>query len=343
APKGVAGTHRVATNLIRWNLSVLDPGRNTLQFASLSFDVAFQEVFSTWTSGGTLVLISDEDRRDAVALSRIVRERQVERLFLPAVVLQQFAGQVLLEEPAAGAVPEVITAGEQVKVSHQVRRLFNGQNGRILHNHYGPSETHVATAFRLGEQPDSWPDLPPIGEPIPNANVYLLNENLEVAPAGTQGEMFIGGDILARGYLKHPDLTAQKFLCDPFHADGSRLYRSGDMGRLRADGQIEFLGRLDNQVKVRGFRVELGEIESTLGSNPAITQAVVSAFGDGSGGNRLVAFVVPFSLDHIDARVLTEFLRDRLPDYMIPSEFVLLEKLPVTATGKVDRRALSTQ
>ncbi|HWX41823.1 MAG TPA: amino acid adenylation domain-containing protein, partial [Blastocatellia bacterium] len=334
-PKGVAVTHKVATNLVLWSRSALMPGRRVLQFASLSFDVAFQELFSTWASGGTLVLISDADRRDSAALAKLIDEQQVERLFLPPVALQPLAEEVLNRRFNL-AVKEVITAGEQLDISDAVRSFFEAGDGRILHNHYGPSETHVATAFELEGSPSSWPALPPIGSPVANAAVYLLNQNLEVAPGEVPAEIFIGGEVVGRGYSGRPDLTAWSFIGNPFGPPGSRLYRTGDLGRLGQDTQIQFLGRLDQQVKVRGFRVELGEIEAALSSHPLVQQAVVTAAG---GGRKLVAHVVPLS-EEIDFTDIAAFLSARLPEYMVPSEYVLLESLPLTATGKLDRRAL---
>jgi amino acid adenylation domain-containing protein len=337
-PKGVAVTHKVATNLVQWSRSALMPGRRVLQFASLSFDVAFQELFSTWASGGTLVLISDADRRDSNALAKLIEEQQVERLFLPPVALQPLAEEILSGRLNL-AVKEVITAGEQLDVSHAVRCFFEDCDRRVLHNHYGPSETHVATKFELEGSPSSWPALPPIGSPVANAAVYLLNENLEVAPGEVPAEIFIGGEVVGRGYSGRPDLTAQSFICNPFGPPGSRLYRTGDLGRLRRDRQIQFLGRLDQQVKVRGFRVEVGEIEAALSSHPFVQQAVVTAAEGGAGGRKLVAHVVPIG-EAIDFTEIAAFLSARLPDYMVPSEYVLLESLPLTATGKLDRRAL---
>ena len=338
-PKGTAVSHRVASNTVRWTNSALGSGRTTLQFASISFDVTLQEIFSTWTSGGTLVLISDEDRRDSAALASLVLQSGVERLFLPVVALQQLAEHLFLNEQVLSA-SQIITAGEQLKISPQVRSLFELPGRSELHNHYGPSETHVATALRLEGQPGIWPDLPSIGKPIANAQVYLLNDELLPAPCGVPAEIFIGGDVVGRGYLDRPELTSERFVCNPFGASGSRLYRTGDLARHGPDGKIEFLGRLDHQVKVRGFRVEPGEIEAALCSNAAVAQAAVAPFDDGPGTKRLVAFVVPVSDSNIDANGLARFLRLRLPEYMVPSEFAILENLPLTASGKVDRREL---
>ncbi|PYP89204.1 MAG: hypothetical protein DMF61_04355 [Blastocatellia bacterium AA13] len=336
-PKGVAVTHRVATNMIRWNIAAISFGRRVLQFTSVSFDVAFQEIFSTWAAGGALVLIADSDRRDPAMLARHIIEHRVERLFLPSIALQQLAEQLLIEESSL-PVREVITAGEQLKISSEVRSLFQGSDDRRFHNHYGPSETHVATAYQL-PQGSPWPDLPPIGTPIANAQIYVLSENLEAAPRGVPGEIFIGGEIVGRGYIARPELTAQSFLCNPYGRSGSRLYRTGDMGRWRPDGQIEFLGRLDSQVKVRGFRVEIGEVEAALSAHPGVRQAAVTAF-DGAESKKLVAYMVPAAPDSITVDEMSGFLRARLPSYMLPSDYVFLESLPVTATGKVDKQAL---
>jgi amino acid adenylation domain-containing protein len=341
-PKGVAMGHRALTNLIFWQLqnSTFPKGMKTLQFTSLSFDVSFQEIFSTWCSGGTLVLVSEEIRRDPMALLHFLKEKEIERLFLPFVALQQLA-----ESVDSGFVPtrlrQIITAGEKLQITPAIASLFEKMPDCSLHNQYGPSETHVVTSFSLTGPVISWPALPPIGLPISNTEIYILDPGLNPVPVGVQGELYIGGDGLARGYLNRPELTAEKFINNTFRDSSSeRLYKTGDLVRYLPDGNIEFLGRLDNQVKIRGFRVELGEIESVLTLCSGIAQAVVNVQEDRPGNRRLVAYVVLKKEDSSAIKEMRSFLRKKLPDYMVPSAFVILDKMPLSPSGKTDRRAL---
>ena len=339
-PKGVALPHRTLANLIAWQTAAsAAPAGRTLQFASPSFDVSLQEVTATWAAGGTLVLVPDEIRSDAVALLRHLVKTRVERLFLPFVALQQLA------EAAAGSPPElalreIVTAGEQLQITPEVRALFSRLPGCVLRNQYGPSETHVVTeASLLPGAVEEWPALPPIGRPIAATAVHLLDPRGLPVPVGVPGEACLGGAGLARGYLGRPDLTAERFVPDPW-GRGARLYRTGDLARRRPTGEIEFLGRIDHQVKVRGFRVELGEIEAALAAHPAVREAVVVAQGDGAG-RRLAAFIVPAGGERGLREPLRAHLRDRLPEYMVPAVFVEVDGFPLTPSGKVDRRALA--
>ncbi len=360
-PKGVAMPHRPIVNLIDWQsrVGVQHHPPRTLQFSPLSFDVSCQEIFSTWTLGGTLVLIADDTRRDAIELLRVLEQAAVERIFLPFVALQHLAQTASDQNAAAPThLREIITAGEQLQITPQIERLIRMLPGCVLHNHYGPTETHAATAFILEGTPDSWMTLPPIGQPIANATVRILDRRGQLAPVGVPGEVHIGGLSLARGYAHRPDLTAERFIPDPFsHPDaprpGSRLYRTGDLARYLPDGNIEFLGRIDQQVKIRGHRVELGEIEAILAQHPLIHTVVVIAHESSrrSGDKRLIAYIVVQDLsgadrpnnDHDDQQVIAElraWLKTHLPEYMVPSAFIRLPALPLTPSGKVDRRSL---
>lgn len=340
-PKGVAMPHRPLVNLIAWQLgkSKLSSGAKTLQFSSLSFDVSFQEVFSTWCAGGTLVLIGDELRRDPFALLRFITEQKIERLFLPFVALQQLAEAYREKESAPSSLREVITAGEQLQITPAIARLFERLPDCALHNQYGPTESHVVTEFTLSGPPGTWPALPPIGRPIANTQIYLLDANHRPVSVGEEGELHIGGDCLARGYLHRPDLTAERFIPNPFSAEpGARLYKTGDRARSMPDGNIEFLGRMDHQVKIRGYRIELNEVEVALGQHPSVRECAAAVREDKPGERSLAAYVVGGK--GADASELRLFLQQRLPDYMLPSAFVFLDKLPLTPTGKVNRRAL---
>jgi amino acid adenylation domain-containing protein len=343
-PKGVAMPHGPLVNLIAWQLrnSSMAGEARTLQFASLSFDVSFQEMFSTWCAGGTLVLVDEETRRDPAALLNFILEQRIERLFLPFVALQQLAEASCEQTLFPACLREVITAGEQLQVTPGLVRMFERLPAGTLHNHYGPSETHVVTAFTLNGPPSQWPVLPPIGKPIANTQIHLLDEERRPVTDGAEGEIYIGGDCLARGYLHRPELTAEKFVPDPFQDNGSsaRLYKTGDLGRRRQDGEIEFLGRIDHQVKIRGFRIELGEIEAAVRQHPDVRETVVLLREDRPGDKRLVAYFVARTDEAANPEELRGFLKQKLPEYMVPSVFVLLEALPLTPSGKVDRKQL---
>ena len=289
--------HRSLVNLIKWQLenTVVANDSKTLQFTPISFDVSFQEIFSTWCVGGTLVLISEDVRRDPVFLLKLLAELEVARLFLPFVALQQIAEVADTFGIFPGSLREVITAGEQLQITPAIANLFEKLNDCTLHNHYGPSETHVVTSFTLKGSPSSWPALPAIGRPIANTEIYLLDESLKPVPAGVEGELYIGGVCLARGYLNRPEITAQRFIANPFNKvknQSDRLYKTGDLAHYLPDGNIQFIGRLDDQVKIRGYRIELGEIEVLLSQHPKLKQAVVLAREDNQD-KRLVAYLVP--------------------------------------------------
>jgi amino acid adenylation domain-containing protein len=339
-PKGTAMPHGSMVNLIEWHRSTLPAqGQRVLQFAALSFDVAFQEIFSTLCSGGTLVMLDDWLRRDARALMGFLIRMRISRLFLPPLMLQSVA-ECAHEGEVPRGLRDIITAGEQLRISPQVRDFMRQLDGCTLHNHYGPTETHVVTSFTLTGDPANWPDLPCIGRPIANAQIYVLDERKQPTPIGVTGEVFIGGANLARGYLRRPALTSERFISDPFGQDGrARLYRTGDTGRWRADGTLEYLGRNDDQVKIRGFRVELSEIEARLAQHPAVKEVAIAAQEGASGSKQLVAYVT-YRDRGASAEDLRVYLAGLLPTFMVPSAFVKLDALPLTPSGKLNRRAL---
>ena len=339
-PKGVAMGHRPLVNLIWWQLknSTLGKGDKTLQFASPSFDVSFQEIFSTWCSGGTLMLIDEELRHDPPKLLNFIQERQIKRIFLPFIALHQLAESVNEKDSVPDSLREVITAGEQLRITGKISSLFERLGSCTLHNHYGPSESHVVTAFTLVGKPVDWPSLPPIGRPIANTQIHLLDEKLKPVSQGEPGEVYIGGVCLARGYLHQPQLTAERFIQNPFATEtGARLYKTGDLAKYLPDGNIEFLGRIDHQVKIRGYRIELSEIETVLGRYEGVRECAVTAREDVPGQKRLVAYVVNQPDQKVTVGDLRRFLLEKLPDYMVPSAFVFLEALPLTPSGKVNR------
>ncbi|MDR9899826.1 amino acid adenylation domain-containing protein, partial [Aetokthonos hydrillicola Thurmond2011] len=344
-PKGVAMPHRPLVNLItwQWQNSTVDFTARTLQYTPISFDVSFQEIFATLTTGGTLVLIPEQTRRDPIALLQFLNQMRIERLFLPFVALQQLAEVAQMESIIPTSLREVITAGEQLRITTAIAHLFSQLPKCCLHNHYGPSETHVVTAFTLSGSPSYWLALPPIGRPIANSQIHLLDSQLKPVPIGVAGELYVGGVSLARGYFNSPELTAQRFIVSPFQKC-QRLYKTGDLAKYRADGNIEYLGRIDQQVKIRGYRIELGEIETVLSQYPGVKETVVIVCEDQPGEKHLVAYlclkdeqiVNPFNL----IPQLRTFLKEKLPEYMIPAAFVVINSLPLTPNGKVDRRAL---
>jgi amino acid adenylation domain-containing protein len=365
-PKGVAMTHRPLNNLIRFQRqisSLQQQGARTLQFAAFSFDVFFQELFATWSAGGTLVLMPDEARRDPNHWLELMVQEQVERVFLPFVALSQLAQAAQRRGKIPQSLQEIVTAGEQLQITPAIARFLEALPNCRLQNQYGPSETHVVATYTLSGKPNSWPKLPPIGRPIANAKLYVLDENLQPVPIGVPGELCVGGVSLARGYFRNQQQTDERFITNPFVAEQHkpRLYRTGDRARFLSDGNIEFLGRNDRQVKLRGFRLELAEVEAALTQHPQIREAAAVVRDDGTG-KRLVAYIVCFDqaqhkphssnsdnnwqmLRQDSAQVLQPssvqaFLRSLLPEYAIPSQFVELEALPTTPSGKIDRRSL---
>ena len=291
-PKGVVLCHNVLSNLIIWQSQTLAHGHRTLQYTPISFDVSFQEIFATWCTRGTLVLVSQERRQDPWRLAELLAEERVQRLFLPFVGLQQLAEAIAAGARLPNHLTEVVTAGEQLRITPALKAMFERIEDCRLFNHYGPSESHVVTEYPLDRNPGNWESLPPIGRPIENARIYILDPWLQPLPAGIPGELCIGGPVLARGYHRRPALTAEKFVPDPYlprstaAEAGGTLYRTGDLAKHRQDGQVEFLGRIDHQVKVRGFRVEPGEVEASLSNHQHIAQAAVVVKQNDRGEHR---------------------------------------------------------
>ncbi|MGR9099769.1 MAG: non-ribosomal peptide synthetase, partial [Gammaproteobacteria bacterium] len=344
-PKGVAMPHEALHNLVIWHHDSerLSNPAKTLQFASTSFDVSFQEMFTTWTVGGSLFLASDSIRLDPHALLSFLQEAGIERLFLPVVMLQQLAD--VAKKKDLPALRDVVTAGERLEATPAIREFFSTHPSR-LHNHYGPTETHVVTSCLLSEKAAEWPEFPPIGRPISNLRIFILDANLQLLPIGVPGELCIAGAGLARTYLNRPEITAERFTVLPGRRLGLdhdklvRLYRSGDRALWRTDGQLEFLGRIDQQIKLRGFRIEPGEIETILCRLPTIKEAIVVLRDDRSGGPYLAAYLVGDNQAPPPSSELRRELAEQLPEYMIPSAFVVLNALPLTSSGKIDRKAL---
>jgi surfactin family lipopeptide synthetase A len=348
APKGVVLQHRGLGNLLEWQAN--QPGLNqparTLHFAALCFDVSFTETFSTWADGGTLVLVDEDIRRDFPALQRFIKQHEIERIFLPCAALQPFAEALCSsgESGEALSYTDVIVSGEQLNITLPIRTMFEQHPRLRLHNHYGPAETHVVTGYTFPADRSSWVSKAPIGKPIFNTQIYLLDEYGELVPQGVIGELHIGGASIGPGYFNNSELSDAKFVPNRFSKnEESRLYRSGDLARFSADGILEYFGRIDGQVKLRGYRVEPGEVENALLACPLVVNAVAGVRNldpSSSANAQLVAWVVVQDNAPIEIAELSTFLVEQLPDYMIPDLFVIVDELPMTPSGKIDRRAL---
>ncbi|HEY7183757.1 MAG TPA: amino acid adenylation domain-containing protein, partial [Blastocatellia bacterium] len=329
-PKGVAITHRSVAVFLHWALEAFSAEQMACVAAttSICFDLSIFELFATLSRGGTVLLLES-----ALDLGS---GRHKEKLTLLNTV-----PSVMSELARAGAVPPSVSvinlAGEALS-EELVERLYKETRVEHVLNLYGPTEdTTYSTFARIARDQRGRPT---IGSPITNTQVYLLNPLLEPVPIGAPGEIYLGGDGLARGYLNRAALTAEKFIPDSFsRRSGARLYRTGDLARYRPDGELEFLGRADDQIKIRGFRVEPGEIEAALNTHPAVAESVVIAHGSAGADRRLVAFIVPLGINP-SAEELGSYLSAKLPDHMLPTAYVILPELPRTANGKLDRRAL---
>ena len=336
-PKGVINVHRGIVNRLLWMQDAygLGPSDRVLQKTPYTFDVSVWEFFWPLMTGACLVIARPDGHKDPVYLVSTIRTQLITTLHFVPSMLELFLDTPGLE--SLDSLRRVVCSGEALGSGVQ-RRFFERLPGSELHNLYGPTEASVDVTYwacrkDAGDQPV------PIGKPIANTQIYVLDRRLNPVPIGVAGELHIGGVGVARGYLNRDDLTAERFIPDCYSAQpGARLYKTGDLVHFLADGNIEYLGRMDNQVKIRGLRVELGEIESVLGEQPGVRQAIVAV---PPGDKTLVAYVVP--KDSGDSGLegrLREALKLRLPDYMVPSAFVLLETLPLTTSGKVDRKAL---
>ncbi|MEK5109515.1 non-ribosomal peptide synthase/polyketide synthase [Cytobacillus sp. FSL K6-0129] len=335
-PKGIMQNHKTLGNLLSYEEKQLKLQSSVIsQFASIGFDVCYQEIFSALLFGGKLVLIDDDAKKDTRELLNIIEYNKVNILFLPTAFLKFFGRDKQFLNALSSSINHIIVAGETLVVPEELKRFLKVRNV-YLHNHYGPTETHVVTAnvINANEGIDTYPY---IGKPINNTKIYIYDSDNNLQPIGVPGELCVAGDGVAQGYLGNPTLTAEKFVENPF-VPGERMYKTGDLARWLPDGNIEFLGRIDHQVKIRGFRIELGEIENTLLSHPLVQDTVVISRKEVSDEDFLCAYIVASQ----DASVseLRTHLAKTLPDYMIPSYFVPVDALPLNANGKVDRKAL---
>ena len=331
-PKGVVVEHRQAVNFLQamvgpWRIG---PGSVVLAFAAFSFDVSVCDMFLPLLGGGRVVLAAPETLHSPPRLAALMRGARVSYAMLPPAVLSLLAGQ---DFPA---LRTLISTGEEL-VGELVHPWL--RDGLEFWNGYGPTEATLGSTFMKIEAGTPLP--PPIGRPKPNYRAYVLDAHLNPVPAGAVGELHIGGAGVSRGYLNRAALTRQKFIADPFGSEpGARLYKTGDLARRRPDGTLVFLGRIDTQVKIRGLRVELGEIETALAAHPHVAHAAVTVFTDPSGEPQLAAYLRPEPGTDPDHAALQAHLAQTLPDYMVPAYLVTMDRLPLTANGKIDKAAL---
>jgi amino acid adenylation domain-containing protein/non-ribosomal peptide synthase protein (TIGR01720 family) len=336
-PKGVINTHFGLSNRLLWMQDAyqLTAADGVLQKTSFSFDVSVWEFFLPLITSARLVLAKPGGHKDSAYLVELIAKEQITTLhFVPSML------RVFLEEPELDkcrAIKRVICSGEALPFDLQEH--FFARLDAELHNLYGPTEAAIDVTFWACQRGNT--ERIPIGRPIANTQIYLLDRHLQPVPIGVPGELHIGGVGLARGYLNRPEITAEKFIPNPFSGElGARLYKTGDLARYRPDGSIEFLGRIDHQVKLRGFRIELGEIEAVLSQHPGIRETLVVVREDEPGNKRLIAYVVLQPEQTLRNTELRRFLEEKLPQYMVPTVFVMLDALPLLSSGKVDRQAL---
>jgi amino acid adenylation domain-containing protein len=342
-PKGVMVTHGGLTNYLSWAIDAyaVGEGQGAPLHSPLGFDLTVTSLFTPLLTGGTVVLVPEEQGVSGLS-SALAQGDNFSLVKLTPAHLDLLA-QTLPAGQAAGKARAFVIGGEALRGESLAFWREHAPTTRLI-NEYGPTETVVGCC--VYDVPSDQPLLGtmPIGRPIANTRLYILDAQMQPVPIGVAGELYIGGDGLARGYLKRADLTAASFRPDPFGAAGARLYKTGDLARYRADGLLEFLGRIDYQVKIRGYRIELGEIEALLAQHPAVREVVVIDRDDAAAGaasdRRLVAYVVTHGQQPLSAADARAFLEARLPEYMVPSAFVTLDALPLTANGKVDRKAL---
>ncbi|PIK32617.1 non-ribosomal peptide synthetase, partial [Bacillus siamensis] len=323
-PKGVMIEHQSLVNLCHWHNSynTVSENDNSAVYASMSFDAFIWEVFPYIISGASIHIISDDLKLDAGKLNQYFNDHHISISFLPTQICEQFMS---LKNTS---LRRLLTGGDKLN-------QFDHQNYQIINN-YGPTENTVVTTSYIVN--DHFNNIP-IGKPISNNKIYILDQNNSLVPLGVPGELCVSGAGLARGYLNRPELTAEKFVPNPF-LPGERMYRTGDLARLLPDGNIEFLGRIDHQVKIRGYRIELGEIENRLLNLPKVREAVVISREDKDHQAYLCAYVVLESPSAESVKEIRSRLAGELPEFMIPAFFVQLDKMPLTANGKIDRKEL---
>ncbi|WP_225895366.1 non-ribosomal peptide synthetase [Dendronalium phyllosphericum] len=339
-PKGVMIPHRGIYNQLQWRQTTfeLTQADKVLQNISLSFDPSVWQIFWSLCFGAQLVLARPGGHQDPAYLVKLISEQQITVMALVPSMLRALLEQKGIEN--CQTLKHITCGGEALPVKLIEDFFSKLKLDNVLHNCYGPTEASIDATFWKCQQNSNYL-IAPIGRPIANTQIYILDEDLQPVGVGDLGELHIGGAGLARGYFKRPDLTREKFIPNPFSQEpGALMYKTGDLARYLGDGNIEYVGRQDSQVKIRSFRIELGEIEAVLAQHPAVQQSAVIAREDVLGDKYLVAYIVLDRDRAVKIAQLRRFLQQRLPEYMVPSAFVLLETLPMTPNGKVDRRSL---
>jgi amino acid adenylation domain-containing protein len=337
-PKGVGVPHRAINRLVRnTNYVKFDESDRVAQISNASFDAATFEIWGALLNGSRVVVLEKETALSPKELKKQLVEHEISAMFLTTALFNQTA----LSRPEIFASLKYMIFGGDTADPRAVHRVLGEGRPEHLVNAYGPTENTTFTTWYDAQESDIGARMIPIGQPLSNTEVWVLDQQSRMVPVGVPGELCIGGDGLARGYIRRPELTAEKFVPHPYSRNaGARLYRTGDLVRYREDGNIEFLKRMDQQVKVRGFRVELGEIESTLNQYRAVMESIVVDRKDSSGDIRLIAYFVPEDGVEPTSLELLTFLQEKLPSYMLPSAFMAIKEIPLTPNGKVDRRAL---
>jgi amino acid adenylation domain-containing protein len=337
-PKGVVNIHEAIVNRLQWMQDAyrLTAADRILQKTPYSFDVSVWEFFWPLVTGASLVMARPGGHRDPEYLATIIAQEKITTLHFVPSMLRVFLESVKL--PKHSTIRQVFCSGEELPADLQ--RLFFAASDAELHNLYGPTEAAVDVTYWACRRDDQR-SFVPIGRPIANTQIYILDQNLSPVPIGIPGELHIGGIGLARGYLNRPELTAERFIPDAVSKrNGARLYKTGDLSRYLPTGEIQYLGRIDHQVKIRGFRIELGEIAAVLGKHPAVKQCVVTAREDTPGDKILVAYFETQGNAAPEVSELRDFLKKEVPDYMVPATFVRMEKFPLSPNGKIDLKAL---
>ncbi|WDV47159.1 amino acid adenylation domain-containing protein [Clostridiaceae bacterium M8S5] len=337
-PKGVMVNHRTIVNLLHHqntNTNIDFKNNRVAQFASLSFDVCYQEYFSTLLNGGKLYVVDKHTKNDINKFMEYLGKNKIQIAMLPTAYFRLLSNYDMYIYKIPESLEHIIVAGERLVITEKIISFLRDK-GIYLHNHYGPSETHVVTTYTIDyEKPLEV--LPPIGRPVVNTNILILNENDSIQPIGVAGELCVAGDFLSRGYTNNKELMKQKFVINPYDKN-QMMYKTGDLARWLCDGNIEYLGRIDKQVKIRGYRIELGEIENILEKHSKIDQAVVVAKEDDDMNKFLCAYIIKKS--NISNKEIKSYLNQRLPEYMIPEYVIDIESIPTNKNGKIEKSKL---
>ncbi|MDC9622013.1 amino acid adenylation domain-containing protein [Xenorhabdus sp. XENO-7] len=338
-PKGVRLLNKTLSNLLAWQkeITVCREGAYTLHYMSLSFDVSVQEIFGTLCTGGKLYISDEEERKDLHHLQGVIEARGIQRAYFPYVALQHLAQLSVMNNATLLTLEEVYSTGEQLVLTSSIKHMF--KDGRRLINLYGPSESHVCSAYVMPSDVSTWGDAASIGYPLPGFSLLALDERRQLVPAGVAGELWIVSDFLSPGYHNKGQETNSRFLASEWpEAVSQQSYKSGDLVKLECNDTFTYLGRMDNQLKIRGFRIEPSEVEAAINALEGVKVSAVIGKEMSAGNRQLVAFIAGGNT--LDQSKILVQLREHLPDYMIPSELVILNDLPTTPSGKIDRKAL---